>query len=1123
VLFVSVVGFSMRLASAEEEPSVPADMCGVRPGALDATVQAGLYEAPEVGQISSFDAMSSLTSLAYSSYVFTTDDLVFFSYEDGTQLEVYDSSGNPVSFTPDVLNEGQHVRIDTSQGVYLVGGSRKFAVLTGDATVRGVCGYYAMDAAGAGVSRQLYTYVPALYGHCEFVVFAYEDNTTVTVEQDSSNGYYQYLASFSLNKGQHWSRSDLSNKYLHISADKPVSVLTSYDQSYFVPAAGGKWTGTEFYTYVNDIQSDPEDLTVIAYDGGTSVLIKDSVSQETIWQGTLQSGQARTQRYRNGADRYITVLTDKTVAVAVQPWKSAIFSYAQGVFVPDRTGWGVGTEFIGTTLADGYLYILAYSDHARVDVFDSLTGVWRASYDLDEGQAVNANPGNGLWKVVSNQVVSVHSGCETHTAEFAPLAFNQYRVRLSKTDDVEDGDCRSPGQEVTYTICWDNGEGSWLEDAYIVDRLPAGVTYPEGFWHLAPNMTPVEPDPAYDPDTHSYAWPLGLIDPNASGCVELTVVVNEYVEPGTFLVNEAELWSTVYDSNGLNPTSAVAARAFGDTLVCCWDTDGIVYVDENATGADNGFTWGDAYVDLQDALARARRNECPQDYVIYVAQGTYSPGDDEADTFEMPENVCVYGGFKTGGCAFAQRNPEQYKTTLTGRIDETHRNDTLVTTGDNTLISGFTITEAAEYGIYGSDADFVVEECKVEKGDNYGVRAVNGNVACRWCTITANKLDGIRHEGTGYTLTVENCWIRQSSRYGIHCIGSTPIIKNSIVSESDMSEAGNAGIRMINPTYSPFLQNVTVAHNKAVGILLAGSTLPDMENCIIYHNNDGGAQLSGFTADDAAWYSCIEDCNDVNFNINADPQFAYFDPDNVRIAYDSPCKDAGNTLLNYDEQVDMDGRVRVLEATIDMGAYEVSCEDGSNAWDWNADGRVNMGEFARLARVWRAHDPDDPALGDPNHPHYEYVSDPNSPGYVRPESLALWSLDGYRYNLSDVGYSQYAIDLADLVILIERPEWLVWQACWREESVLGEMMTSGDGEESMTYDQSALTLEAQAVHEESTEDEVLDLARVIVRLEDIWLTDSEIQQEIDANNWQRFMEALYNSLSESYIGTGQME
>ena len=151
------------------------------------------------------------------------------------------------------------------------------------------------------------------------------------------------------------------------------------------------------------------------------------------------------------------------------------------------------------------------------------------------------------------------------------------------------------------------------------------------------------------------------------------------------------------------------------------------------------------------------------------------------------------------------------------------------------------------------------------------------------------------------------------------------------------------------------------------------------------------------------------------------------------------------------------------------------------------------------------------------------MSDPNSPGYVRPESLALWSLDGYRYNLSDVGYSQYAIDLADLVILIERPEWLVWQACWREESVLGEMMTSGDGEESMTYDQSALTLEAQAVHEESTEDQVLDLARVIVRLEDIWLTDSEIQQEIDANNWQRFMEALYNSLSESYTGTGQME
>ncbi len=83
-------------------------------------------------------------------------------------------------------------------------------------------------------------------------------------------------------------------------------------------------------------------------------------------------------------------------------------------------------------------------------------------------------------------------------------AINPYGFIFEKTDDVGQGDCRSPGDELTYTICWDNPTDWTFYNAQIIDYLPAGVTYPGGSWTFDPNMTPIPPDPAYNPTTHIY-------------------------------------------------------------------------------------------------------------------------------------------------------------------------------------------------------------------------------------------------------------------------------------------------------------------------------------------------------------------------------------------------------------------------------------------------------------------------------------------------------------------------------------------------------------------------------------------------------------------------------------------
>ena len=67
----------------------------------------------------------------------------------------------------------------------------------------------------------------------------------------------------------------------------------------------------------------------------------------------------------------------------------------------------------------------------------------------------------------------------------------------------------------------------------------------------------------------------------------------------------------------------------------------IVYVDEDATGFDDGTSWADAYTDLQDALANA-----PGLTEIWVADGTYKPATSgRSETFTMADDVHLYGGF----------------------------------------------------------------------------------------------------------------------------------------------------------------------------------------------------------------------------------------------------------------------------------------------------------------------------------------------------------------------------------------------------------------------------------------------------------------------------------------------
>ncbi len=738
-------------------------------------------------------------------------------------------------------------------------------------------------------------------------------------------------------------------------------------------------------------------------------------------------------------------------------------------------------------------------------------------------EEVGGAMGWSLGSLDPNETVSM-----TIAFMFAP---EQESSLLTLTKTIEDAnDCYNPGDEFTYTITWQNlSLTEDAENAVLTDFLPAGLTYPVSY-SINPDFSISSSDPNYSVDGYNtYTWNLGTIPANSSGSKTLTVTVNEMAPPGMTVDNEAVL-----------ETSLGTVSAFHYTPICCWDDSGVIYVDENATGAESGTDWENAYTNLQDGLARARA-ACWESTEIRVAQGVYDPGRLGTTTFLIPDNTSVYGGYKGGSVDGNDRNIKKYLTVLAGDTDAV-RNDTVVTMGDETRLDGFTVTGASAegYGVYGNGVNFAIENCTVENNKQFGIYAINGNVTVRWCKVLLNTTDGIYHQGQGYTLTVENSWLLRNGECGILSEISTPTVKNSIVSESDFNddEFANAGIRIVNPTGQPKLHNLTISNNKAEGIYFEhnvpnyfkeenSDNRIEIQNCIVYFNNADGPQFSQqlqMNLDRVAHYSCIADCNSVNNNTSAAPMFAYTidpngvpDPNNYHLHYDdTSCKDKGDPYGIYAGQVDMDGEGvdRVVGAKIDIGADEVracatsSNDDIYNALDWDADGLVNLKEFSIFQRAWLSRDGEfwDPNLVDPN----DFIN---------------WN------SMCDLN-NDHQVTLPDIVKFLDEAPWL-WQACWKNSGLYEAMMMFGGDNvaEASSFGISSTipaasiqtetlqeVLEQQSVQSEPTiEEQILSLKDSIEFLEKLWLEEPDIQQEIDADDWKAFIDAVHQSLLELQV------
>jgi len=123
----------------------------------------------------------------------------------------------------------------------------------------------------------------------------------------------------------------------------------------------------------------------------------------------------------------------------------------------------------------------------------------------------------------------------------------------------------------------------------------------------------------------------------------------------------------------------------------------IWYVNASCQLIRDGQGWSTAFDSLQSALAQARPGD-----EVWVAKGSYYPDrSDRNISFELKEDVVVYGGFSGAETSIDQRDYRKNLTVLSGNIgsgDKTRNTITIIKGANNAILDGFTVCDAYSAG-----------------------------------------------------------------------------------------------------------------------------------------------------------------------------------------------------------------------------------------------------------------------------------------------------------------------------------------------------------------------------------------------------------------------------------------
>ena len=337
-----------------------------------------------------------------------------------------------------------------------------------------------------------------------------------------------------------------------------------------------------------------------------------------------------------------------------------------------------------------------------------------------------------------------------------------------------------------------------------------------------------------------------------------------------------------------------------DELACC-PPGAIVFVNSNATGANNGSSWTNAYTKLQDGLELARR--CISVTAVWVAKGVYYPDEgygitdnNRAATFTGKNKLSVIGGFEGNELMMSQRNMDNIPSTVL--------NGDIVKNGD--FRKSYNVVR-----IDGLDSTFILD----------GFTITNGNASS-----PADPL-AYQRSGAGMVVlngnpTISNCYFRGNAAIrgaAIANLGGAAWFTNCVISGNNQANVTVGAV--YNSNASPTFLHCTIAANNVGSDIFYNdaNVSAKVYNCIIR----GATPAISGPGNTLAITSIIQSATvwPGIVNSNGDPLFVNETGRNFLLMPCSPAIDIANAFT-FNPVTDVLGAPRAINGLPDIGAFE---------------------------------------------------------------------------------------------------------------------------------------------------------------------------------------------------------
>ncbi len=384
-----------------------------------------------------------------------------------------------------------------------------------------------------------------------------------------------------------------------------------------------------------------------------------------------------------------------------------------------------------------------------------------------------------------------------------------------------------------------------------------------------------------------------------------------------------------------------------------------IYVNQNSSAGNNdGSSWTNAYLNLQDALDAAVVNDS-----IWVAMGTYipteSPNGSTSDTkdraFHWDKDLAIYGGFIGDETALSQRDWKFNKTILSGALGgvNTNRSYHVAITARLTrasILDGFSVLLGQANGsgtILYSSLSFD----KISGGGMYNNESSPTLTNMIFTQNTAELGGGILNRRSSpfiaYATFITNTAVLDGLGGGLYNFdNSSPIVANSLFINNHAGIGGGMNNALgANPIISNTTFFVNTATSRGGGIDNLQSD-PVITNCIFSENRENGsvaidgADINVLGSTPIVTYSLtqsfiggsgslstlaamFENTSDL---IGPDNTWGTLD-DGLQLTRCSPARNGGtNSGIQGGILVDMVDSIRIRETGVDMGPYEYDPE-----------------------------------------------------------------------------------------------------------------------------------------------------------------------------------------------------